>query len=122
MEDFEEINVTPSNGTGNWLENMLFSDTFFTIFFSVVALLVVAGVVTTVVLLIRGKKRRYILMRVDDDGTLSPVPTKNSGGVGGPGMHAGDAAMRAHNEAHQQALTQQAINQQNITQQGLNNP
>lgn len=122
MEDFEEITVTTSNGMGNWLENMLFSDTFFTTFFVVVSLLVVAGIVTTVVMLIRGKNRRYILMSVDDDGTMRPVSTKNSGGVGGPGMHAGDAAMHAHHEAHQQALNQQVINQQNITQQGLNNP
>lgn len=95
---------------GDSLDNMLFSGTFFAVFFAVVTILVVAGIVTTIVMLIRGKGRRYVMMRVDDEGTLHPVATKGAGWAGEPGMHASDAA-------HQQAL-----NQQNIIQQGLNNP
>lgn len=102
---------------GESMDNMLFSGTFFAVFFVVVAILVVAGIVTTIVMLIRGKGRRYVMMRVDDDGTLHPDATKGAGWAGEPGMHASDAAMQAHNAAHQQAL-----NHQNITQQGLNNP
>lgn len=102
---------------GDSMDNMLFSGTFFAVFFAVVAILVVAGIVTTIVMLIRGKGRRYVMMRIDEDGTMHPVTTASADRVGEPGMRAGNAAMQAHNEAHQQAL-----NHQNITQQGLNNP
>ena len=102
---------------GDSMDNMLFSGTFFAVFIAVVAILLVAGIVTTIVMLIRGKGRRYVMMRIDEDGTMHPVTTASADRVGEPGMYAGNAALQAHNEAHQQAL-----NQQNITQQGLNNP
>lgn len=100
-------------GFGGWLDNVLFSGTFFTVFFIVAAVLVAAGVVTTVVMLIRGKGRRYVLMEMDDDGTMRPVAMRGPGAGLGFGTNAGLGMRNAgHEQTVQQGLNQQIINQQ----------
>ena len=99
----------PGGGLGGGVEDVLFSDTFFGIFFALGALLVVAGFVTTIVMVIRRKGRRYIVMEVNDDGTVRPV--------GMPGMGF-DSGLASHSAAHQQAM-QPGMNQQIFNQQSF---
>ena len=107
MQESDEITVSATTGgMSEWLDKLLFSDTFFTVFFAVVLLLVVAGFVTVIVMLIRGKKSRYVMMHMNDDGTMHPVSTQGAAWAGEHGIHAGGAARQAHNAAHQQALNQ----------------
>jgi hypothetical protein len=92
----------PAGGFTGWVDNLLVSGTFFAVFFVVVALLMTAGIVTTIVMLIRGKGRRYVMMEVDNDGTMRPASMTHN-----------NAGFDMHNAAHQQAV-QQAMNQQSF--------
>lgn len=98
------------SGLGGWLESVLFSGSFFAVFFIVVAVLIAAGIATTVVMLIRGKGRRYVMMSVDDDGTMRPVAMRGMG----IGRNAG---LDMHNAAHQQAVQQAMQQNQQMTNQ-----
>lgn len=92
--------------------DFLLSGTFFSIFMAVVVLLMVAGITVTILSLIRskGKAKRYVLMEVDDDGTMRPAART--------GMTAGQDL---HHQAHQQAV-QQALLTESLNQPGMNGP
>lgn len=77
--------------------DFLLSGTFFTIFIAIIIVLIAAGFVLMILSLIRskGKAKRYVLMEVDDDGTMRPATRT--------GM---TASQEMHHGAHQQALNQ----------------
>ncbi|GAA4657167.1 hypothetical protein [Arthrobacter cryoconiti] len=98
--------MNPDNpSVGGWFEGLLSSETFFIIFFAVIAVFIVVVIVFVIVQLIRGRgRRRYVMMEIDDDGTMRPANMR------GPGS-GHNAGLDAHNAAHQQAM-RQAQNQQ----------
>ena len=92
--------------------DFLLSGSFITIFIAIIMVLIATGFVLMIVSLIRGKgkAKRYVLMEVDDDGTMRPVART------GPTV-----AHELHHGAHQQAM-QQALLTQSLHQPGVNGP
>jgi len=103
--DFGQIEGSQQGGFTGLFGDLFTAAPVFAIFFGVVALFIAAVFVVVIVQVFRGKGRRYVMMEVNDDGSMRPVPM--------PGNSMG---FSAHDAAHQQAV-QQSMNQQIINQQ-----